>query len=702
MSSSRRDLEAEFERLAADGYCKSPRDLALRSLRLLTPPEQISITEAAAQGRMIPTADGGARLWSPTLTPYILGPQDALDDPLVRTVVVVGPARSGKTIAAENALLKKLRFGPLTDVLWYLPGESDVSSYADTMFTPFFELHADIRAKIGKKPSDDKRTLKRIGGRFVQLLPANLNSIRMKQAPFIVADEIDGFRKTLRGNFKQQMDIRARAYGATGKAYLCSHPDAGWTDGISPAWREGSRGLWYWPCPHCEGWSSPCPTAEWRTTLDYSRPEGMADDDLLDHVEATACLVCPHCGGAILDAEKAGMLSLGRWIFEGQTIAVDGAVTGEPRPNDTASFWIHGTMSPFVSWPKLAREYVGALVFFEKTRKSDRLRQVTVKSLGEVYEGAGGSARAFDAARLKRRVKDDTEAEWSKPLKVVPSGVLYLTAAVDVGGDKFDVMIVGWGHDGECWIVDRYTLKAGPNGRSLAPGMRQEDWLVIRDQVMKARYPLAADGAMLLPVASTAIDTGGVPGVTWKAREFGRQMKRGICSGSNAYKLRLIKGAASAKAPEIGNGREVNRDDQGRPMEPVVVEYDLGVHKLKELVAERVGVEAPGPGYVHLPADFDPRFIDELTNEALVDGVWTRRGPNETLDLLAYNEAVRQMLKPDRPSIDWINRPPSWATPILRVDRFSPGLDAQDGAAPPMRPATLAERRSNLMERLAS
>jgi hypothetical protein len=53
-----------------------------------------------------------------------------------------------------------------------------------------------------------------------------------------------------------------------------------------------------------------------------------------------------------------------------------------------------------------------------------------------------------------------------------------------------------------------------------------------------------------------------------------------------------------------------------------------------------------------------------MTNESLVDGVWDRNGDNETWDLLIYNEAVRQLLKPDRPGIDWTNRPPSWGRAV--------------------------------------
>jgi phage terminase large subunit GpA-like protein len=704
MLRQRLELEADLARLSADGFCADAADLALVALQMLTPPEQISISDCASQYRLIPNAEGGARLWSATLTPYMNGIQAAMDDPLVRVVAVPGPARTGKTIGGENTLFKRLKFGPLTDVLWYLPGAL-VDDYLDTVVTPLFDLHSDIAAKLGPRPSDRKRNLKKVGGKFIRYFAANAANVAGKQAPLIVADEIDLFPKRLRSNFRQQLSIRQRAYGNIGKGYLCSHPDAGWTDGIAAVWRESNKGIWYWPCPHCNDFSSPCPTAAWRMTLDYERPVGMAEDDLLNHVEATACLVCPHCGTAILNDEKQAMNLAGVWVFDGQVIAPDGQVSGAVKANETWGFWIHGTMSPFVSWGKLAREYVGALVFFENTRKPERLREVTAKSLGEVYEGSEASGRALDPARLKKRVNDSAEAEVPHTLKTVPRRALFLTAAVDVGGDKFDVLVTAWGHDGESWMVDRYTLKAGPDGRSLAPGIRQKDWLVLRDQVMKATYPFAHDPVRGIGIASTVCDTGGVPGVTWKAREFARQMKLGICRGTDSYKLRLIKGAASKKAQEIGNGREVNRDDQGKPIDPPVTEYDLGVHTLKSLIVNRLAVDAPGPGYVHLPIDWPARYIDEMTNESFVDKEWERRGPNETFDLMVYNEACRQMLKPERPSINWKVRPPPWARPIQLIAPAPPdpepnALDMPVVVKPPPLDAR-ASRRERLLERLS-
>lgn len=667
MKSALHELEADLERLAAGDGFADLRALARQAAELLTPPQRISTTECASRFRLLRNAEAGERLWSATLTPYINGIQDALDDPAVAMVAVPGPARSGKTTAFENHLHKRLKFGPLTDMIFYAP-PAVLEEYLDNTVAPLFDLHPDIKAKVGKGKSDDKRALKKIGGKFYNWLPAQPGKIASKQAPLIGADEIDLMPKKLRSNIVQQIRIRQRAFGSLGKGFVASHPDAGWNDGIAAIWLESNRGMWWWPCPDCHHWSSPMPRAAHVSRLHLSMPKHLSGQALLDHVKAEAGLVCPHCGSVIDNSHKAAMNAAGQWVFDGQTIDVaTGKVTGEPASTDVWGFWIHGTMSPFVSWNELAAELVAALVYFQRTLKRERLKEVTAKSLGEVDEGANG---AQDFAKLKARAEAaGAETDQDVLMGFVPRWARFLTSAVDPGGSKFDVLVKAWGADGESKVVDRFTIVADDAGKKLSPGQRLDDWQVIRTKVMERRYPIAGRPGWVMPIASTGIDAAGVPGVTHKARAFAALMKApgGPCYGANAYKLRLFQGSSRPTAPEIGPGREINKDDKGRPMAVAVTEYTLGVHKLKELTVERLAVEAPGPGYVHLPLDMDLGHIRELTTETLVDGKWVRAGgdqtANETFDLMGYNEAVRVLMQPDRPTINW-QKPPIWARPI--------------------------------------
>lgn len=642
---------------------------------MLLPPDDISTKECAALYRYLPNPEGtGKRLYDRTLTPYMDGPQDALDDPQYRVVVVPGPGRSGKSIAGENHLFKRLRNGPLTDTIIYLPAKGDVDSYADKEFADFFTLHPEISAKLGKRATDNKREFKRVAGRAIQLFPANPGTVRQKQAPLIMATEIDGFRKGIRSAFRALAEIRGRAYGNQFKLYAESHADAGWTSGIAKMWLESNRGLWFWPCPMrgCHEWSSPHPRAPkgMHMRLDFERLADVDDNDMLDHVHKTAGLICPHCGSVLPDDGKGEMNLAGRWIFDGEIIKPEGKVTGLPRPNDTAGFWIHGTMSPFVSLGKLAKEYVTALVHFERTRDPAPLKEVTAKSLGPVYEGTG-AGKLMDPKLLAARAAEE-EINPRFEAGTFPEGPLFATAAVDVGGKKLDVLVIGWDLEGRSWLIDRFTWFQGEDGRDLRPPERQKDWLIIRDRLLRTLIPLASDPDMGMPIASVAIDTGGSGntdgeepgGVTWKAREFARQMARSKDSGRFGYRLMLIKGGGTKKAPEVGPAREINKDSEGRKLEPPVKEYNLNVDKLKAQTVERMIVTDGGPGQVHFAHGLPKSVFDELCGEVQIDGKWERRGANETLDLFGYCEAARIQLQPERADIKWETRPPVWARPV--------------------------------------
>ncbi len=696
----RRELEADFEQLARDGFCADPAEIARDGLGLLTPPERISVTDCAAKHRLIPNSQGGARLWSATLMPYINEIQNGVEAEDRKSTAVVGPARSGKTMGAENVLFKRMKFGPVTDVLWYVP-PALVDDYIDTTVTPLFDLHPDVAAKVGRGKSDNKRNLKRFAGKFLLWLAAQQAKFVGKQAPLIVVDEIDILPKKLRSNIRQQISFRQRAFGVAGRSYLCSHPDAGYVDGIAAIWLESTRGMWFWPCPHCSQWSSPCPKADWRMRLTFERPKGMAEAETLDHVRDKAGMLCPHCGSVIGNDSKVAMNAAGKWVHDGQTIALDGTVTGQIRPNDTFGYWIHGTMSPLVSWGQLARDLVSAQLYFERTGKSDRLKEETCKAMGEVYEGPTG--RKVDAKRLRERMDAGQALAPDDPrhkVGEVPPWVRFITAAVDVGGNKFDTAFWGWGADRECALIQRETLTAALSGEKLQPPLVQAHWDMLKARVLGIKFPIKGRPGWYLGVALMTYDTNGAPGTTDQAKEFARRMMLDPASGQNGYRVRPIRGAQRKTAPEIGVPREVNRDAAGRPIEPSIYVTDLGVFELKKTISERLGVDAPGPGYIHLPVGGDPAWADELTNETMVDNEFVRNGPNETFDLLVYGEAARQMLKPDRAEIDWDSRPPPWARPEKLA--AMPDTNTIAVPAPPLTPEKArAEKREKLLKRIA-
>ncbi|WP_198670810.1 phage terminase large subunit family protein, partial [Oceanicella sp. SM1341] len=91
----RRTLQ-EIIRLPPLPPLAEPRAELARALPALTPPERITVTEAAAKYMRIQVA-GQWQDYDPRVAPYMVEPQDLTTSRRFRRLVFVGPSQSGKS-----------------------------------------------------------------------------------------------------------------------------------------------------------------------------------------------------------------------------------------------------------------------------------------------------------------------------------------------------------------------------------------------------------------------------------------------------------------------------------------------------------------------------------------------------------------------------------------------------------------------------
>jgi phage terminase large subunit GpA-like protein len=618
--------------------------------------------------------------WNLDLTPYIEGIQDTSDIPLVQVVAVKGPARSGKTVAAENRALKHWIYGPSVNVLWYMQSREDVEDYVEERVEWMLEHHEQVSAKIKWNDRRNSRARKRIGTTLARWLPATKGTTRGKAAPLIIADEIDGYAKAVRRSILTRLINRQREFGTGALAYICSHPDEGPTEGIDAVLRDSLVHLWFWECQACGFYSSPSPEAEHR--MRWNVPEliaGNADLErgaLLDKVEEGAALICPHCESHVRDdpagylgSERDAMNRTGRWLQPHQTIGPGGEIDGAPEVQEYMGFCIHGFMSPFVTIGGLAREWAAAKLESDLTGNETGLKEVVVKSLGETFIGSQAEKQIEDWKVVGARLKDQPYL-----MGTVPAGCQFLTAFVDIQGDRFEVRVIGWNVNRESWLVDAYAIKQAPpdpeTGKpafdNLDPFHRLNDWSVLEDGVLRQTYPLADHASLHLPIARMVVDTGGGDDTTNNARKWAAGSIGRARNPVPAWRILLTKGAASKKSETYGKPRKLEYDDQGKPLPAAVWERTVNVHEIKGILALRMKIEVPGPGRMHMPIDVKDRIVRELCAEQFVNGEWIAvQRANETWDGWVAAEVARETLQPERtPPIDWQNAPPPWAKPF--------------------------------------
>jgi phage terminase large subunit GpA-like protein len=670
---SRAEIAETARLLASDAFCARLTDLAGAELHRLLPPRDITTLQYSIEFRKFRKDDGTKVNWSLDKAPWASEVMAAMDDNNVREVLVPKPARCGGTVIAENYALKMMQFGPSGDVMWYLAGPGEVSSYADREFKYIFEDHPGVAEKIGSGPSDDKLTLKRVGGHSVELMAMSAKTTTNRQAKLIVFDEPDSYNKKFASNFLEQGRQRQRMVGNQRKIYACAHADIGWSGGIAQGWLQSSRGIYVMPCPCCGEWASPYPTKHWqevpRFKLHYDKsPERTPIGERLKRAEQSAVMLCPSNGCMIDDVQRVAMIAKGRFMHAGQSLDIKAGIIGDPDTGETMGFWVHVLMVPQVTLPALAKELEGAIEHYERTGKTEKIKQVFVRTFGEVYEGAGETS-GLDAASLRKRTKELAVVEESPvgfQMGSAPDEVRFVTASVDVGHNRFDVMLRGWDLQRRSWVIDRLTIRQRrwPDGilRDINTKSVQDDWTVLESQVIDRLIPLASDPTKALPVAVTVIDTGD-GNTMWRAYEFARRMdeKR----WASWRKVRCIKGVGGNRPSLSPTPSFISKDSDGQRVVPQVTMHTLGVDSLKDDQIDALGVEDGSAGQIYFPTDMPVTAFDEIFNEVKVEGKWVRNGPNETLDLLAYTEAGRQMLEPDRKGRDWREgQSPIWATPV--------------------------------------
>lgn len=342
-----------------------------------------------------------------------------------------------------------------------------------------------------------------------------------------------------------------------------------------------------------------------------------------------AFYTCEACGEAIEERHKPAMLLAGEWRA---------SAAGDGR---TAGFHLSTLYSPFESWAEIAEEH--GLVW----RDPARLQVWVNTKLGETWQDR--AAAVPEPLRLMARGES-----WGER---VPASVRVLTAGIDVQQDRLEVEVVGWGKGEESWSLEYHVLVGPPSDGVV--------WQKLDALLLEKRR---AAGGGLLPIAAACVDSG-----NWTQTVYGFTTPR------HGRQVWAIKGRAGQGIPLWP--KRPARPQPGRP--PL---YVIGVDAGKELTFARLTLERPGPGYMHLSADRDLDWYEQLVAERpvrrYVKGVpvreWTKasHARNEAFDCRIYAMAALHGLK-------------AWGLDLERDDRQMTLFEA---APRPARPAVIRSR----------
>lgn len=644
-------------------------ELRKNTAGIIRAPRRMPVAEAVHKYMRVPVGVGNSVEWDPNLAPYVVEPMNCLASREYDAVIFVGPARTGKTIGLIDGWVVYNVVCDPSDMLIIQMTEEKAREHSKKRLARTFRVSPEVACRLSPSRNDNNvhdRTF--LAGNYLKIGWPSINIMSSSDFKCVALTDYDRFPEDIdgEGDGFSLASKRTTTFMSAGMTLVESSPgreitntkwrrksphEAPPTTGILSLYNRGDRRRWYWPCPHCGEYFQPAMEA---MTGYRETPDPVIASEAA-HID------CPHCNGMITADRKRELNGKGVWLREGQTIDREGNITGEARRSRIASFWMEGPAAAYQTWAQLVYKLLTAEQDYEATGSEETLKTVINTDWGLPYlPRAASEQRRADVLMLRAE-------DYGK--RLVPPKVRFLLASVDVQGGKkrrFVVQIIGYGENGERWLVDRYnirqSLRCDENGEAqqVHPGSYPEDWQLLITDVLEKTYALQSDPSRRMPILAMAVDSGGEDGVTDNAYKFWRQCRRdGL--GKRVY---LIKGDSTRRQKIItkthpdNTGRSDRRADACGEVPVYLLQTDL----LKDQLSNNLERETPGAGYIHFPDWLGEWFYEELTYEERgTDGKWRKpgKGNNEAFDLFCYAHAVA-VLRGYEKIRDW-EQPPAWA-----------------------------------------
>ncbi|HGO5823375.1 TPA: phage terminase large subunit family protein [Mannheimia haemolytica] len=632
-------------------------------------PRRMKVSDAVAEYMRVPLGGGNSVKWDKYTAAYMLEPMDCLNSREYDAVIFVGPARTGKTIGLIDGWITYSIICDPSDFLLVQLTQEKASEHSRKRLDRTFRCSPEIAKRLSPRKNDNNVHDKYFrAGNLLKIGWPSINVLSSSDYKYVALTDYDRWPEDVdgEGDGFSLASKRTTTFMSAGMTLVESSPgkdivdlkhipksthEAPPTTGILSLYNRGDRRRFYWQCPDCSEYFEPS----------MANMVGYREDSDFVKASENARLQCPHCQTLIAPKLKRELNIKGVWLKEGQKIDASGQISGESRKSRIASFWLEGPAAAYQTWSQLTYKLLNAEHEYEMTGSEETLKAVTNTDWGLPYLPR--------SALEQRRADELMERREEVEEKTVPPQCRFIVAAVDVQGGKnrrFVVQMVGYGENGERWLIDRYNISHTLPDRDgviekIDPRL-PEDWHILISDVLEKRYALAHKPSDFMPILAMAVDSGGEEGVTDNAYQFWRKCRR----DGYAKRVYLVKGDSTKRQKLITKTHPDNtsRSDRHASARGDVPLYLLQTDYLKDRINNALSRDTVGANYIHFPDWLGEWFFNELTYEERgADGKWRKpgKGNNEAFDLFCYTHAIAILRGYER--IKWgdENDVPSWA-----------------------------------------
>ena len=527
------------------------------------------MTEWAEQNRRL-SAESAAEPgpWRTERTPYLREPMNAWTDPKIRHIVMVAASQVGKSEFLNNCIGYVIDQDP-GSILFVHPTTIDAKEYSKLRIKPMIRDCPTLRKKVSDPKSRDSGNtiLQKTypGGILTMCGSTEAHALASKPIRYVLGDERDRWALSA-GNEGDPWDLamarQTTFYNA--KSGEVSTPTVKNASAIEAAYATGTMERWKSRCPHCGEYHE----IQW-ADIRFEHDEIIVAGKKTYKVRSV-CYACPGCGCISTEAEMKRAPA--RWEADNPAAYEQG----------TRSFWLNAFVSQWASWESIILKYLNAI---GSTRK---MQVVYNTCFGELWEDRGDLE---DEDSLMAR-REEYPAE-------LPEGVLVLTAGVDTQDDRMEYEIVGHGHFGETWGIEKGIIMGRPDDDAV---WAQLDELVF-DRVLRF------ENGVGLKMSMSFVDEGG---------HFTQEVRM-QCRARLGKKVFCIKGMPGSDKPYTAPPKK-----QKIIIKQTAVgtcwQYQIGVDSGKEVIMDNLRVQTPGAKYCHFPKrdDYGSGYFTGLLSEVKV------------------------------------------------------------------------------------
>lgn len=391
-------------------------DWIRESLKILKPPEKITVSQWADRNRIIPSGTSNQPgKWRTDKTPYLREIMDAFSDDEVEEIVFIKPTQVGGTECILN-ILGYIISEDSSPTLVVYPSELLAEDISKNRIQPMLKATNVLNQKFLEDKS--KLLALQFSNMYIPLSGANsAASLSSKPIRFVLLDEVDKYPPRSGGG-KEADPIslareRTNSFSYNKKIFITSTPTLK-TGAIWKEWESCTRQLFFYvPCPACGKYQR----------FIFRQIKFPKEGSKLERSQS-AYYECPYCQAAIHDADKLSMLRSGKWLNREE---ID---SGMQFGRKKTGFSLNAIYSPWLSFSDIAFKWLDA------QGDQEKMQNFVNSWLGEPWEDVGTTAGAQSIL--------DNRSIHKKG--VVPLWTQLVTAGVDVQKDRLYYSIDVWGY----------------------------------------------------------------------------------------------------------------------------------------------------------------------------------------------------------------------------------------------------------------